>query len=407
MGRILHFDCVSGISGDMTVAALIAAGVDRSALLENLESLKLHGFELQISETVVNGITATDVSVLVNETDGHPHRDLSAIEGIIDSSGISPGAKEFSHQIFRCLGEAEAKIHGRPVEKVTFHEVGAVDSIVDIVATAVCIDLLKADRITASKIPLGHGVTHSAHGMLPVPTPATVEILKGVPVYDSGIESELVTPTGAAVLKTLVSSFGALPPMRIEAIGYGAGKKRFERPNLLRVLLGTEVDGAPLEQLTVLETNIDDMNPEIYSYLLPLLLQRGALDAFLTNIVMKKGRLAIQLSVLCRPGDENALEALIFRETTTLGIRSYTVTRHGLERRTAEVETEFGTVRVKLVYEGGIFVRAVPEYEECRLIAAERGLALREVYESLEASLRDALPGSADKRNPGHDVPPS
>ncbi len=396
MRRILHFDCPSGISGDMTVAALIAAGADRNVLAANLESLNLPGFELQISETVVNGITATDFSVLVKETHHHPHRNLSAIRGIIDSSGISFQAKKLSHSIFRCLAEAEARIHGQPVERVTFHEVGAVDSIVDIVATAVCVDLLQVDWITASEIPLGHGVTRSAHGMIPVPAPATVEILKGVPVYDSGIESELVTPTGAAILKTLASSFGAIPSMRIKSSGYGAGKKRFERPNLLRVLLGTEVEGALLEQLTVLETNIDDMNPEIYSYLLPLLLQRGALDAFLTNIVMKKGRPAVQLSVLCRPGEESALETVIFRETTTLGVRRYAVNRRCLGRRTAEVETELGTLRVKLIYEREKLVRAVPEYEECRRIAVERGLPLRDVYEKLQATLQHVFPDSTD-----------
>ncbi len=391
MGRILHFDCVSGISGDMTVAALISAGADRGALLESIERLEVPGFELRITETSINGIAATDFSVLVHETHDHPHRDLSDIERIIDSSGISPKVKELSHRIFRCLGEAESKIHGQPLEKVTFHEVGAVDSIVDIVATAVCIDLLKVDRITASAVPVGHGVTRSAHGLIPVPAPATVEILKGVPIYDSGIESELVTPTGAAILKSLVESFGALPPMQVEGCGYGAGKKRFDHPNLLRVLIGAADVDAPLEQLIVLETNIDDMNPEIYSYLLPLLLERGALDAFLTNVVMKKSRPGVQLSVVCRPGDESTLETLIFRETTTLGVRRYPVNRRFLQRRTSEVETELGIVRVKLIYDGGILVRAAPEYEECRRIAAERGLSLREVYDRLQATLRDTL----------------
>jgi len=387
MGRVLHFDCISGISGDMAVAALLAVGADRAALKHSIGTLGVPGFELRIDEVRINGIGATEFSVLVDQGHDHPHRDLAAIQGIIDSSGISPGAKELSRRIFRCLAEAEGRIHGRPVDKVSFHEVGAVDSIVDIVAAAVCIDLLAPERITASALPLGHGVTRSAHGMIPIPAPATVEILKGVPVYDSGVEAELVTPTGAAIIKTLAASFGALPSMRLEACGYGAGKRRFERPNLLRVLIGTAEGRVSPERLIVLETNIDDMNPELYSYLLPLLLEGGALDAFLTSVIMKKGRPGVQLTVLCPPGGEDLLEELIFRETTTLGIRRHPVERRAVERRSGEVATEFGPVRVKLVGDPGGGQRAVPEYEECRRIAAERGLPLRQVYEQVQASL--------------------
>jgi uncharacterized protein (TIGR00299 family) protein len=390
MARILHFDCLCGISGDMAVGALLDAGVDRRAFRECMDRLDVPGFELRIAETRVNGIVATDFSVVVEETQDHAHRDLRTIQGIIGSSGVSPRAKELSQGIFRCLAEAESKIHGQPVEEVTFHEVGALDSIADIVATAVCVDLLGVERITASALPLGRGFTKSAHGMIPVPAPATVEILKGVPVYDSGIESELVTPTGAAILKALAASFGGLPPMRVEACGYGAGKKRFQRPNLLRVLVGAESQRPASQRLTVLETNIDDMNPEIYSYLIPLLLERGALDAFLTNVIMKKGRPAVRLTVLCTPGEEESLEAVIFEETSTLGVRRHQVDRRSRERGTVEVDTEFGKVQAKAVYEGGLLQRLLPEYEECRRIAVERGLALREVYERLQIALRDA-----------------
>lgn len=394
--KVLYFDCPSGISGDMTVAALIAAGVDCETLKANLDTLELPGYKMSITDTSVNGICATDFSVIVDQGEHHPHRDLQTIRRIIDSSDISPRAKDISRRIFLCLGEAEARIHGRLVERVTFHEVGAVDSIIDIVATAVCVDQLKVERIYASKVPLGHGMTRSAHGIIPIPAPATVDILKGVPVYDGGIESELVTPTGAAILKALCSSFGPLPPMRIQAIGYGAGKKRFERPNLLRAVIGMKSEEATLEELTVLETNIDDMNPEIYSYLVPLLIEQGALDAFLTNIIMKKGRPAAKLSVLCRPGEESDLEAVIFRETTTLGVRRYTVNRRCLGRRTREIESEFGPVTVKLAFEGDHLVRAVPEYEECRRIAVENNLPLREVYEKLQATLMHDFSDLAD-----------
>ncbi len=401
--RMLYFDCPSGISGDMTVAALIAAGADRETLKANLDTLKLPSYRISITDTAVNEISATDFSVIVDQDHHHSHRDLETIRSIIDSSGISSRAKEISHRIFLCLGEAEARIHGRPVERVTFHEVGAVDSIVDIIATAVCVDQLGVERIGASKIPLGHGMTRSAHGIIPIPAPATIDILKGVPVYDAEIESELVTPTGAAILKALCSSFGPLPPMRIQAIGYGAGKKRFERPNLLRVMIGIEAEEARLEELTVLETNIDDMNPEIYSYLLPLLMEHGALDAFLTNIIMKKGRPAAKLSVLCRPGEESDLETVIFRETTTLGVRRYTVNRHCLGRKIRKIKSEFGPVTVKLAFEGDQIIRAVPEYEECRRIAVEKNLPLREVYEKLQATLLhdfSELTDKADQEKP-------
>jgi len=353
MSKIMYFSCQSGISGDMTIGAFL-----------------------------VSGIAATDFKVVLTDHEAH-HRNLRTIEGIIEKSRLSDGVKELSKKIFHCLAEAEAKVHNLPIEQIHFHEVGAVDSIVDIVGTVICISLLEVDEIVSSPLSLGRGFVRCAHGLLPVPAPATVEILKGVPVYSKGIEGELVTPTGAAIIRTLVEDYSDMPPMTLEKIGYGAGKKEFAIPNLLRVFLGQRnvSEEQREEPLISLETNIDDMNPEIYSYLIPLLMERGALDAHLTNIIMKKGRPAVMLSVLCQPENWYELEELIFAETTTLGVRRKTVQRRCLERKILTVETIFGPVRAKAVYQKGRLLRLIPEYEECRQIASEQDLSLQEVYD--------------------------
>jgi uncharacterized protein (TIGR00299 family) protein len=285
-------------------------------------------------------------------------------------------------RIFSRLAAAEAKVHGTSIEEVHFHEVGAVDSIVDIVSASICLNMIGADEIVCSRIPTGTGFVKCAHGLLPVPAPATAELLKGAPVYQTDIEGELVTPTGAAIVQTVCHRFGPMPAMRLEATGYGAGKKQFERPNVLRVFLGTEVAfDDESEDLLILETNIDDMNPEVYSYLFPKILDNGALDVYITQVLMKKGRPGVLLTVLCRPEHEQKLEDILFSETTTLGIRQRAVSRRCLERRSATVETRFGPVRTKEILRDGKLVRRLCEYEECRRIADEKGLPLRDVYE--------------------------
>lgn len=385
MQTVLYFDCFSGISGDMTIGALLDLGVDPEAFLAALNSLNVAGYRLKISKKTTRGITATDFDVIIEKdlnAHDHPHRHLADILKIIDQSAIDDVAKALSRKIFETIALAEAEVHNQTPEQVHFHEVGAIDSIVDIVGAAICISMLQPDYILASPLHVGSGTVTCAHGVMPVPTPATLKILEGIPVYSTGIKGELVTPTGAAIIKNLVSAFQPLPSMTIEKSGYGSGKKEFDHLNALRVMLG-KIDAGPAlnrERLVLLETNIDDMNPETYSYLLPLMLEKGALDVFLTDVMMKKGRPGTQISVLCQPQDETIFETLLYDETTTLGIRKLTVERSSLQRKMIEVETPFGKVEVKAAMRDGRPFRISPEYEICQKIASEQGLPLREVY---------------------------
>lgn len=394
--KILYFNSQSGISGDMTVAALLDLGLDQNEFKRQLGLLKLEGYRVEIGRRNSSGIDACDFDVIQTKEE-HAHRHLSDIEAIIRGSDLPERVQDTSMKIFSRLAAAEAKVHGSSIEEVHFHEVGAIDSIVDIVSAAICLAMIDADEIVCSPIPVGTGFVKCAHGLLPVPAPATAELLKGAPVYQSDIEGEIVTPTGAAIIQTMGERFGPMPAIELESTGYGAGKKQFERPNILRVFVGAEVaaegakadtagagahPGAPeTEDLLLLETNIDDMNPEIYSYLFPKLLENGALDVYLTNVLMKKGRPGALLTVLCRPELAGKLGEILFAETTTLGIRQRTVSRFCLERRASTVETRFGPVQTKEMLRHGKLIRRMCEYEECRRIASERGLPLREVYE--------------------------
>ncbi|MCP4694479.1 MAG: nickel pincer cofactor biosynthesis protein LarC [Desulfobacterales bacterium] len=390
MGKILYFDCLSGISGDMTLGALLDLGLDPKVFLDDLAKIDLKGYRVDIKRKSVQGISGTDVDVVLEDQDHgkdhhHFHRNLNDIERIIDGSDIPSEAKDLSKTIFDRIARAEAKIHDKPMTEVHFHEVGAIDSIVDIVGTALCIARLGVDKIYASPLHLGTGFVECAHGTLPVPAPATVEILKGVPVYSTGVRGELVTPTGAAIIRSLAEDFVPLPPMTIQKTGYGAGKKDYGIANLLRVLQGTEetAHGARVHQLLMLETNMDDMNPETYSYLVPLLLDKGALDVFLTSIIMKKGRPGTKLSLLCRPEDYREFEDILFTETTTLGVRKSTVDRNCLDRKIVAVETQFGPVKVKAAFRDGKLLKVAPEYEECKRIALKKMLPLKQVYDAL------------------------
>jgi uncharacterized protein (TIGR00299 family) protein len=400
MARIMYFDCRSGISGDMTVGALLDLGIDREAFLEQLDRLDLEGASIQITRKNAFGIMATDFEVIMpNSETTKDRRNLSDIEQLIDSSDLESRVKQLSKQIFRSIAEAESKVHGVPIEEIHFHEIGAIDSIVDIVGTSICLSLLQVDRIFASPLHLGRGFVDCDHGTLPIPAPATVEILRGVPVYSTGIEGELVTPTGAAIITNLTQDFIDLPPMVVETIGYGKGKKDYSIPNVLRVFLGRasdtehvaldKIEGMSIghEEIILLETNIDDLSPEIYSYLLPKLLERGALDVFLTNIMMKKGRPGVMLSVLCDKERKKELEELIFAETTTLGIRSQALQRQYLERKIVTLDSRFGPIRAKVAFKGEQRVWVKPEYEACKKIAEEHGLPLHEVYEQLRKDL--------------------
>ncbi|MGS0763529.1 nickel pincer cofactor biosynthesis protein LarC [Syntrophomonas curvata] len=391
MEKVLYFDCFSGISGDMTVGALLDLGVDQAVFGEQLARLQLAGYRLEITKKPKNGIMATDFNVILEDHEGcrsddhhhphAPHRNLNDIEAIIGNSGLAAAIKELSLKIFMELAAAEAKVHGKKLSEIHFHEVGAVDSIVDIVSAAICIHMLKADTIYASPLNTGSGLVSCAHGLLPVPAPATLEILRGIPVYSSGVQAELVTPTGAAIIKTLARDFIPLPPLSVENSGYGWGKRELDSPNLLRVIRGRRSENN--NGLLLLETAMDDMNPEIYSYLFSMLLEKGALDVYLTSIMMKKNRPGVLLTVLCQGSDAHLLEEIIFRETTTLGVRKTAVDREELERTVININSSLGMVRIKVAGKGGRVLKYAPEYEDCRRIAGEQGLALKDVYNIL------------------------
>ncbi len=393
MDKILYFDCYSGISGDMTIGALLALGIDKDEFLQKLKDIKISGYRVKIQEKMVNGIKGTDFDVILDKSHSlydkkrgkNHHRNLKDINQIIDKANIKDEAKALSKTIFNKIAVSEAIIHGKSINQVCFHEVGAIDSIVDIIGSAVCISMLTPAKIYSSPLHLGSGTIDCAHGTIPIPSPATLEILKNAPVYSTGVKGELVTPTGAAIIKSLVDEFIPIPQMTIEKIGYGTGKKEYEIPNALRVILGFEMTSSyhKSEKLMILETNIDDMNPEIYSYLLPLLLKKGALDVYLTNIIMKNGRPGGRGSALCNLEGSQALEETIFKETTTLGIRKRLVDRSCLERKTITLNSPFGKVRAKAAYQDGKILRISPEYEECEKIAKKTKMALGEVYNLL------------------------
>ncbi len=381
--KVAYFDCFAGISGDMTLGALVDAGLSFSVLKSELDKLSVREFTLSQRRVEKHGIAGTKIDV--NAREGHVHRHLKDVLEIIDNSTISASAKEKSARVFQKLAEAEAKIHGTTIEAVHFHEVGAVDAIVDVVGAIVGLELLQIEAIYASKFRFGSGHTRGAHGAMPVPVPAVVELTKGFPSERTGIPYELVTPTGAALLTALASTIGETIQLRTESTGYGAGTRDVEQvPNLLRVEIGELVADPQTDTPVLLETNIDDMTPEIYGYLIDRLLEAGARDAFLTPVIMKKGRPGIQLTVLADPNKETELTELIFTETTTLGIRRLPVQRHILERRTDTVQTPYGPIRVKIADIGGK-QRITPEYDDCARIAREKQVPILDVYKAVHS----------------------
>jgi pyridinium-3,5-bisthiocarboxylic acid mononucleotide nickel chelatase len=391
--RVAYLDCASGISGDMTLGALVDAGVDLDELNAAVGSLGLPGCRLVAEVVRKQGFHATQVTVQYEPE--HAHRHLGTILAMIDGSRLAAGQKDVAGRIFRRLAEAEAKVHGTTVEKVHFHEVGAADSIADIVGAAVGFDLLGVDRVVASTVPTGSGKVRIAHGLLSVPAPATAELLRGIPLAPSTVEAELTTPTGAAILATLAEGFGPLPAMTIQRIGCGAGRRDLdEQPNLLRLIVGTTLE-KPLaeDQVWVLETNLDDLTGEMIGYCTARLWDAGALDVFTTAIQMKKNRPGVMLSVLCPAEAVGAIEAILFEETTTLGVRRWPVSRHVLARRPHCVETPWGPVEGKVAWLADGVPRFACEFETCRKIAEEHGVALRAVY---EAALRAFDPSLVD-----------
>jgi len=376
--NILYLDCQAGISGDMTVGALLDLGVPLEHLQVELAKLQLplDSYTLATSRTERQHVTARKFEVAVH--DHHTHRHYAGIDAMIAGSGLTPRAKETARRIFRTLAEAEATVHGVPVDEVHFHEVGAVDSIVDIVGAAICLEYLGVERVHVSALPLGGGFIDTAHGRLPVPAPATAELLRGLQVHDRCGAGERVTPTGAAIVAALTTGSGPLPEMEIERIGCGAGTKDFaDCPNILRVFLGTK-RGAGTEEVIEAACNLDDVTPEVVGYTLELLLDQGALDVWLTPVQMKKGRPGVTLSFLCPPADLGRLTSLVIAETGTLGVRYSPRNRVVQRRQVEERQTEFGPVRFKVGKAG-----VKPEYEDCRRIARERDLPCREVMQRL------------------------
>jgi hypothetical protein len=383
--RTLYFDCFAGASGDMILGALVGAGADASLLLDQLRLLGVANYEVSFDTVDRSGISATRANVRTAEERAHRH--LSDILKIIGASGLSDEVKQLSARIFSRLAEAEARVHNQPVERIHFHEVGALDAIIDVVGACICFELLGAERFASSALHLGSGTVTMAHGRFPVPPPAVTELLKGVPVYSTDIQGELVTPTGAAIISTVCTEFGPVPRMRIESTGYGAGGREYERfPNALRVMLGEDDERQAVEHLLMIETNVDDMSPQLFGYLMDQALRLGALDCYFTPVQMKKNRPGVLVSILCRPEEREALSSLLFTETTTLGLRSYEVERRALERESVRAETPYGAIEVKVARMGGKVIKAMPEYEQC-LVAAQRArVPLREVWEAASAA---------------------
>ncbi len=384
--RAAYFDCFSGISGDMVLGALVDAGADLGAIESELRKLGLEGWSVSAEKVQRGQIFATHVNVVTSE--GHHHRGLSIILDRIEKAQLAPRAAERARRIFTRLAESEAKVHNMPIEKVHFHEVGAVDSIVDIVGACVGFELLGIDDFSCSPLDVGAGQVKTAHGLLPVPAPATADLLKGAPIYTSGIQKELVTPTGAAIATTLSTSYSKIPEMKLEAIGYGAGSMDLpEKANVMRLLIGeseSRAEGKSAHHIgdapiAVIETNLDDMSPQIYGYFVERALAAGALDIYSTPVQMKKNRPGLLVTILCEPAKITQLTGLLFKETTTIGVRIHEAQRRTLAREFLQVETRFGAVRMKLSRLNGSILNATPEFDDCRRIAAEKGIPLKDV----------------------------
>jgi uncharacterized protein (TIGR00299 family) protein len=389
--KTLYFDCFAGASGDMILGALVAAGVDGQELKKQLSLLGVSGYAIDFETVNRSGICATYARVQTGHE--HAHRHLSDILKIIYDSRLSDRVKDRAAKIFSRLAEAEARIHNEPVEQVHFHEVGALDAIIDVIGAAIGFDLLGIERFVSSPLHVGSGMVQMDHGRFPVPPPAVTELLKGAPLYSTDIKGELLTPTGAAIITTVCSEFGALPPLKLEQTGYGAGTREYEDfPNVLRVLIGETLDAQRSEaQLWMLETNVDDMSPQVFGHVMERAFELGALDCYFTPIQMKKNRPGVLLSVLSREAEREKLMDLLFSETTTLGIRSYRVNRRALERRTVRVETQYGPIDVKVAVLNGHIAKEMPEYEQCRRAAREANVPLRVVEEAARKAFAESV----------------
>jgi uncharacterized protein (TIGR00299 family) protein len=378
--KIAYFDCFSGASGDMILGSLIDAGLNSGALKEELRKLKLPKVSLRVKKVMKGGISATQVSVEGKDEKKHS-RSLKEIFQIIDRSRLEPEVQEKSREVFRRIASVEAKIHQRPMEEIHFHEIGGLDSVVDIVGAVWGFQQLEIDKLCVSRVNVGTGFVRCEHGLLPVPAPATLSLMKGKPIYSSGVEAELLTPTGAALLTSLGSEFGRMPGMEVERIGYGAGKAELPHPNLLRLIIGRQESLSGKEKVMVVETNIDDMNPQLYDYVMEKLLDMGVQEVFLTPILMKKNRPATLITVICSAEKLSSVVDFLIRETTTLGLRWREEERSCADREILTLQTEYGKIRFKLARWDGRNVNLSPEYEDCKRLALSHHVSIKEVFE--------------------------
>jgi pyridinium-3,5-bisthiocarboxylic acid mononucleotide nickel chelatase len=400
VSRLLYFDCFSGISGDMVLGALLDAGLPFDELKRALGTLAVSGYHIHASRVLRAGVSATKFTVHDHESGsdgqehrhddghshrhgaGHAHRSLPEIFDLIDTSALSTAGRDRAKTLFQRLAEAESAIHQMPVEQVHLHEVGALDSIIDVVGAVFALEWFGADRIVASPLNVGGGTVQSAHGLFPVPAPATVKLLGGAPIYSGAVQKELVTPTGALIVSCYATSFGPLPAMTIEQVGYGAGDNDFaSTPNVLRVFVGRSATDvlSGSEQVIVIECEIDDMNPQLFGVAMDRLYAAGALEVFYVAAQMKKNRPGTLLTVVAPPDRREALSEIIFRETTTIGLRYSEMDRECLQREIVSVQTPVGPVRIKVAWRGGRLVNAVPEFEDCAALAAAKNLSVKEV----------------------------
>jgi len=391
--KLLYLDCFAGISGDMLLGALIDLGVSADELRSELAKLRLPGYSISTRRVEKQNISATKFDCIETPhlvmKQGHSHRGYTEIAAMITGSGLSDNVKRRALSVFRRIGEAEAKIHGVPLETIHFHEVGAVDSIVDIVGACLAVEALGVEDVQALPVPLGSGFVETAHGRFPVPAPATLELLRGIPTQPTGVTVELVTPTGAALLAEFCTQFGPVPAMKIDRIGYGAGSRDLERsPNVLRAILG-DTTGGESDVVNVVETNIDDMNPQLFGDVLDRLLAAGALDVWLTPVHMKKNRPGTVLAVLCEPKHTDALTELILSHTTSFGVRVTTAQRRKLAREFIKVPTPYGVIEVKVGRLGKRVLSWSPEFESCKRAATAHGVSIKEIQEATVRSRHD------------------
>ncbi|HEV2417722.1 MAG TPA: nickel pincer cofactor biosynthesis protein LarC [Terriglobia bacterium] len=390
MAQIAYLDASSGISGDMLLAAMLDAGLPEAALLAELGKMTLGPYEFKSSQVMRSSLAGRHIEFVIPEK--QPHRHLHHIEKMLNESALSESVKRNALAVFKHLAEAEGKLHAKPPGSVHFHEVGAVDAVLDIAGACAGLELLAIDELYCSPLNVGGGHVQAAHGTLPIPAPATAELLKGLPVYSTGVEGELVTPTGAAIVRTLAKGFGPMPAMKVAAIGYGAGTRDFPgRPNIARLFVGEKSEGAATkaaggEVISVIQANVDDMNPQLFGYMMEKALAAGALDVTCAAIQMKKNRPGLEITVLCSPNRVDTLARILFQETTTLGVRIHEARRITLEREAVSVETAYGLVRMKVARSEGRIVNNAPEYDDCRRIAEEKSVPLKEVMAAAQAA---------------------